>query len=156
VKGSGLIRSLQKKVPNTKILLFGSGENLPDIKKYFKQGIHGYLPKTAIAGDIRLAIEAVMAGRLYVPASVHRTFAAWLTDPLPKKKPGHSLTPRENEVLQLIVEEHTTNEIAKKLFISQCTVETHRVNLIHKLGVKNTAGLVRVAFEAGLYVRGVV
>jgi len=66
------------------------------------------------------------------------------------------LTPRENEVLQLIVEEHTINEIAKKLFISQCTVETHRVNLIHKLGVKNTAGLVRVAFEAGLYVRGVV
>ena len=151
VKDNDFIRNLRKKVPATKILLFGSGETVPEIKNYFKQGIHAYLPKTATASEIRLAIEAVIADNLYVPPSLHYTFTSWLTDPVRKKKPGHKLTQRENEILQLIVDEHTTNEIAKKLFISQCTVETHRVNLIQKLGVKNTAGLVRVAFEAGLY-----
>lgn len=151
LKEIDLIALLRKKSPNTKILLFGSGETVPEIKKYFKQGIHAYLPKTATIAEIHLAVEAAITGNLYVPASLNRTFNTWLTDPVRKKTPGHKLTQRENEVLQLIVEEHTTNEIAKKLFISQCTVETHRVNLIQKLGVKNTAGLVRVAFEAGLY-----
>lgn len=132
LRDSDLIRSLRKEVPNTKLLLFGSGETVPDIKKYFKQGIHAYLPKTATTGEIHLAIEAMIAGKLYISASLQWTFTSWLTDPLRKKKPGHKLTQRENEVLRLIVEEHTTNEIAKKLFISQCTVETHRVNLIQK------------------------
>lgn len=61
------------------------------------------------------------------------------------------MTRREKEVLQLIMDEYTTREIASKLFISHCTVETHRINLIQKLGVKNTAGMVRVAFEYGLF-----
>lgn len=156
VKDNDFIRNLRKKAPATKILLFGSGETVPEIKNYFKHGIHAYLPKTATASEIRLAIEAVIADNLYVPPSLHHTFTSWLTDPVRKKKPGHKLTQREKEVLRLIVEEHTTNEIAKKLFISQCTVETHRVNLIQKLGVKNTAGLVRVAFEAGLYTWGML
>ena len=156
LQNSDFIRSLRKQAPNTRILLFGSGETVPEIKKYFQQGIHAYLPKTATNSEIHLAIEAVIVGKLYLPTSLQWTFTTWLTDPLRKKKPGHKLTQRENEVLRLIVEEHTTNEIAKKLFISQCTVETHRVNLIQKLGVKNMAGLVRVAFEAGLYSRGMI
>jgi len=60
------------------------------------------------------------------------------------------LTAREKEILALIIKEFTTEEIAAKIFISTKTVESHRSNLIQKLGVKNTAGLVRVAFEKGL------
>ncbi|MCO6477059.1 MAG: response regulator transcription factor [Phaeodactylibacter sp.] len=66
----------------------------------------------------------------------------------PKKK---KLTEREQEVLQLIIEEYTTKEIAKKLFISSCTVETHRLNIIQKLGVRNTAGIVREAMRMDLF-----
>ena len=77
-------------------------------------------------------------------------FASWLTESAPKKKTGCKLTQREQEVLQLIVDEFTTTEIAKKLFIGQCTVETHRIKLIQKLGVKNTAGLVREAVQRQL------
>ena len=60
------------------------------------------------------------------------------------------LTRRETEVLQLIAEEHTTQEIADKLFVSVKTVETHRRNLTLKFAVKNSVGLVRMAMEMGL------
>ena len=60
------------------------------------------------------------------------------------------ITRREKEILKLIVDEHTTQEISEKLFISLSTVETHRANLLSKLNVRNTAGLVRVAVEKGL------
>ena len=104
VKESNLITVLRKKSPHTRILLFGSGETVPEIKKYFKQGILAYLPKTATIAEIDLAVEAVTAGDLYVPASMHRTFTSWLTDPVRKKKLDSKLTQRENEVLHLIVE----------------------------------------------------
>ncbi|MBK7939617.1 MAG: response regulator transcription factor [Lewinellaceae bacterium] len=156
VRQEAMIKQIQRTVPDTKILLFGSGDSIPEIKNFFKQGIRAYLPKTACPCDISEALSSLAAGNLYVPASLNRTFTSWLTDPMRKKKRGCEITQREKEVLSLIVEEHTTGEIAKKLFISYCTVETHRINLIQKLGVKNTAGLVRVAFEAGLYNRSII
>jgi DNA-binding CsgD family transcriptional regulator len=60
------------------------------------------------------------------------------------------LTKREREVLQLIIDEHTSQEIAAMLFISPHTVENHRISLMQKLEVKNTAGLVKKALEGGL------
>lgn len=156
VRQEGVIKQIRRKTPDAKILLFGSGDTIPEIKNYFKQGIQAYLPKTACSCDILEALSAIAAGDLYVPPSLNHTFTSWITNPTHKKKRGCEITQREKEVLSLIVEENTTGEIAKKLFISYCTVETHRVNLIQKLGVKNTAGLVRVAFEAGLYNRGII
>ena len=152
----GMIKQIRKAAPHARILLFGTGDSIPEIKTYFKQGIHAYLPKTACLDDISEALCNISAGKIYLPASLNRSFASWITAPILKKKRGQELTQREKEVLSLIVEEHTTGEIAQKLFISYCTVETHRVNLIQKLGVKNTAGMVRVAFETGLYNQGIV
>jgi len=154
IQETNLIQLIRRKFPDTRILIFGADESVPEIKKLFKQGIHAYLPKSSTAAEIQKALEEVMAGHLYIPAALTKTFSSWLLEASRKKKREHELTQRETEILFLIVEEHTTNEIAQKLFISHCTVETHRINMIHKLGVKNTAGLVRVAFEAGLYSRG--
>ncbi len=156
VRETDLIKQIRRQWPSTRILIFGTSDSLTEIKHYFKQGVRGYLPKASSALEIQLALSTVAKDELYVPASLNRTFTTWLTDHPRKKKPGNELTQREREILFLIVEEHTTNEIARKLFISQCTVETHRINLIQKLGVKNTAGLVRVAFEAGLYNQSIV
>jgi DNA-binding NarL/FixJ family response regulator len=151
VQDCSLLKIIRKKTPNAKILLFGSDETIPEVRKFFKIGICAYLPKTLDVAEINTALSNVVEGNIYVPASMNKIFASWLTDPVRKKKPGTKLSLREQEVLQLIVEEYTSIEIAKKLFISKCTVETHRINLIEKLGVKNVAGLVRVAFEAGYY-----
>lgn len=155
-KPEATIRAFHKIAPESKMLLFGSNnDSIPEVKKYYKLGVQAYLPKTSSAEDLHAALDELTAGRTYIPSSLHHAFASWLTTPVRKTKRGTRLTPREKEVLDLIVEEHTACEIASKLYISQCTVETHRVNLIQKLGVKNTAGLVRVAFEAGLYQRRV-
>lgn len=148
-----LLLNIHRKFPKVLILLFGTSTSITAIKKHYKHGIHAFVLKTATIEEIQSALQEILQGNLFIPASLTRTFRAWLTNdkPLRKKKHGDDLTQREKEILELIVEEHTTCEIAKKLFISHCTVETHRVHLIQKLGVKNTAGLVRVAFEAGLY-----
>jgi DNA-binding NarL/FixJ family response regulator len=151
VQDGSAFQSIHRQYPNMKILIFGAGETLPVIRKYFKQGISAYLPKSADATEIAAALDTLDAGELYVPKSLNETLANWLTDPLRKKKPGCKLTHREKEILQLIVEEFTTTEIAKKLYIGQCTVETHRIKLIQKLGVKNVAGLVREAIQRQLY-----
>jgi len=151
VHDGNILQSIRKNYPHLKILLFGVGETVPEIRKYFKQGICGYLPKSADAAEIESALACVKAGELYVPASLNKAFASWVTDPVGKKKPGCKLTQREQEILQLIIEEFTTTEIAKKLYIGKCTVETHRINLIEKLGVKNVAGLVREAIQRELY-----
>lgn len=144
-------QSIHRKNPRLKILLFGVGDTVPEIRKYFKQGVSAYLPKSADFAEIETALACLEAGELYVPPSLNKSFSNWLTDPVRKKKPGCKLTQREQEILQLIVEEFTTTEIAKKLYIGPCTVETHRVNLIQKLGVKNVAGLVREAIQQQLY-----
>lgn len=144
-------QSIHRKKPRLKILLFGVGETVPEIRKYFKHGASAYLPKSADFGEIEAALACIEAGELYVPASLNKSFSNWLTDPVRKKKPGCKLTQREQEILQLIVEEFTTTEIAKKLYIGPCTVETHRIKLIQKLGVKNVAGLVREAIQRQLY-----
>lgn len=152
IQEAGLVKMLRQQYPGIQILLFGSVDSIPAIKNFYRQGICAYLPKTTPVEEIRHALEEVIAGHVFIPVALNRSLATWLTTKNRKKKPlNNELTRREKEVLQLIMDEYTTREIASKLFISHCTVETHRINLIQKLGVKNTAGMVRVAFEYGLF-----
>lgn len=151
VRDGSAFYSIHRNFPNIKILLFGVGETIPEIRKYFKLGVCAYLPKSSDFSEIESALSCVEAGEFFVPASMNKSLASWLTDSVGKKKPGCKLTLREHEILKLIVDEFTTLEIAKKLFIGQCTVETHRIKLIQKLGVKNVAGLVREAIQRQLY-----
>ena len=76
--------------------------------------------------------------------------ASWIAPMRKEKKTAILITPREREVLHLIAYEFSTKQIASKLFVSYETISTHRQNLMRKLNVKNTAGLVRVAFEQAL------
>lgn len=151
VRDGSVLKSLKKKHPDLKILFFGVDETVPEIRKYFKQGVCGYLPKTANAEEIEFALHRLESGHCYVPVSLQSTFSTWLTDSDGHKKVKCKITEREKEVLQLIIEEFTTLEIAQKLYISNYTVESHRNNLIQKLGVKNVAGLVREAMQRQLY-----
>ena len=100
------------------------------------------------------AIETVHGGKMYLDESSNDIILNTIgqsvkrtndTDNFPK------LSRREKEVLRLILDEHTTQEIAEKLFISFGTVETHRRNMFTKTGTRNTAGLVKVALEYELY-----
>ena len=116
-----------------------------------KNGADGYLHKNSGADEIIQAIQDVMQGRIYVSEEISSNLLqAKNLAPLVSNSPFPRLSAREKEILGLIIDEKTTQEIAQQLFIGFGTVETHRRNIMIKLGVKNTAGLVRTALEYNL------
>ena len=134
---------------NFSIIGFTGVEDLTVIKHFIKNGAKGYLPKSATNDEILQAIQIVSEGRDFLPAEIALALAT--SNPIhPNPHYIPKLSMREKEVLSLIISEHTTQEIADKLFISVNTVETHRNHLLQKLGAKNLAGLVRIALEKGL------
>ncbi|WP_205780357.1 response regulator transcription factor [Flagellimonas oceanensis] len=123
------------------------------IRQMLNNGSKGYVLKNAGKTELVEAIESVFAGKTYLDETSKEIVFNMMTNDK-KIKETSSLFPklsrREKEVLQLILEEHTTQEIADKLFISFGTVETHRRNMLIKTGTRNTAGLVKVALEYAL------
>lgn len=114
------------------------------IQKMIDNGASGYLLKNASRDEIITGIQQAMKGRLYLSKEAELSI---------KKPEGQTvplLTMREKEVLELIAEGLTNNEIAQKLFISVTTVDTHRKNLLAKFGVGNTASLIKLAAKYGL------
>ena len=110
----------------------------------------GYLLKNTSKSELTEAIVQVKKGKRFLPKKISDIL---LNDSIGLENSSYfipKLTVREKEILALIIKEFTTDEIANELFVSIKTVESHRSNLIQKLGVKNSAGLVRVAFEKGL------
>jgi len=129
------------------------------IRQAFKTGADGYVLKSKPIAELHEAIDEVMAGNTYMGSGVA------LTNGMVGKADGlgsfkncfedrfilkHHLTKRELEVLNLISQAMSNKEIAKELFISVQTVSVHRKNIMRKLGVTNTAGLVKVAFDNNL------
>lgn len=149
--GNGVIacKELVKKYPDLKILGLTNFEDLSFVKQMIKNGAKGYLLKNTNKTQLFEAIHQIINGDIYLSETMKHKL---LEDSLGKSQDKFipRLTNREQEVLALIIKEYTTKEIAEKLFVTSKTVEAHRTNLIQKLGVKNTAGLVRVAFEKGL------
>jgi len=126
--------------------------NAEYIKEVLKEGASGYILKNTDHEELLTAIKAVSNGQQYYSQSVTQT----MMNSFAKKKNTSNdlinvkISKREKEILALIIKEYTAQEIAKLLFISLHTVETHRSNLMSKLGVRNSAGLVRVALENNL------
>lgn len=146
-----LIKTVRKSSPESRILLYGEHETIPEIKNYYLQGGHGYLKKSSSSTEIYQALEKIFAEGVYVSFMLKQELSRWISNVPIDQINNMNITPREKEILNLIVNEYTTKEMAQKLFICPSTVETHRNKLIQKLGVKNTAGLVRVAVETGMH-----
>jgi len=150
--GNGILacKDLLKKYPKLKIIALTNFEDSSFIRQIMKNGASGYLLKNTGKTELVTAIKTVLDGDNYLPKNIREIL---LNESIGKGNSAYfipKLTSREKEILDLIIREFTTEEMATALFISSKTVEAHRSNLIQKLGVKNTAGLVRVAFEKGL------
>lgn len=150
--GFDICSELKKQENCPKIIALTMYSNAGYINKMIKAGADGYLLKNTGKEELLKAVERVMDGERYYSKQVTDILVAGIQD---VKKPKSTdfiqkLTRREKEILQLIVDEYTTDEIAAKLFVSPTTVISHRKNLMRKLTVKNVAGLVRKAFEFGL------
>lgn len=148
LKASALIK---EKYPDTKIIALTMYREMHMVEAMFKNGAKAYLLKSCSRDELLKAIRDVAQNSEYLEDALREEFAQYLDKPLKKaKSDGPSVSKREKEVLQLISQEMTTSEIAIELFISVTTVETHRKNMLKKLGLRNTAGLMRYAFEHSL------
>ncbi len=136
---------VRKKYPNIKVLCFSQYDEKRFVKLVLKRGANGYLLKNAAATELILAIKTILGGNMYLSEELPNIF-----DEKQNKQSNYSnmkITSRERDVLNEICNEKSNHEIARLLLISHNTVETHRANLLLKVGVKNTAGLVRWAVE---------
>mgnify|MGYP000650314359 FL=1 len=153
INGLELTKLISKKYPAIKILILSMYNNAEYIKEVLKEGASGYVLKNTDHEELLNAIQSVFAGNQFYSQSVTQT----MMNSFAKKSQRNNtdilqvkISKREKEILSLIIKEHTAQEIANMLFISLHTVETHRSNLMSKLGVRNSAGLVRVALENNL------
>ncbi|GGG49284.1 response regulator [Hymenobacter glacieicola] len=153
--GLATTQRLREEFPNTRILILSMLNHERNIGQVLDAGAHGYVLKNADKSEIVAALHAVAAGKSYLCSKLGLFMLRKVLNQTGNfgdehlKKPG-DLSNREREVLQLIAEGLTTNEIADKLFTSKRTIETHRQNIIEKTQVKNTASLIKYAMENGL------
>jgi DNA-binding NarL/FixJ family response regulator len=146
-------RRIVKGNPDMKVIMLTIHDEPPYVFKSLEAGARGYLVKEAPLEELMTAIKAVMRGETYLSSN----FPPGLIDSYVKmakrgKKADEfsQLTRREREILQHIAEGRTSPQIAKMLFISKKTVENHRANIMEKLGIHDTAGLVRYAIKIKL------
>lgn len=142
---------INKSHPDVKVLMLSMFANEEHIVQALRHGASGYLVKDAAASELETAILTVARGDRYLGNSID---ALRVTRHLESPEGGTSsldrLTPRQREILQLVVEGNKTREIAEMLAVSVKTVETHRAQLMDRLGIRDVAGLVKYSIRVGL------
>ncbi len=154
MSGIELTLQLRQKYPKIKVLMLSVSEEAEMIREAFQAGVWGYMMKKSGKAELQKAIESIKNGQRYFSESVvFELMRLGLTDNIPHNEISqefNQLTEREIEIIRLISKELSSQEIAEKLFIAPKTVETHRHNILKKLGLKNTVGLVKYALKNGL------
>ncbi|MBR9919783.1 MAG: response regulator transcription factor [Bacteroidetes bacterium] len=139
--------SIRKNYPDLRILVLSMHDDSNYITAVLKAGANGYLVKNAGRKEVLKAIRKVINGESYYSPEAAKAVMDNMGSSR-NEMPG--LSDREKQIVKLICEEFTTREIAEKLFLSFHTVEKHRKNIIAKLDVRNTAGLVKWAIRNGI------
>ena len=139
LSGIELCKLVREQYPSVFIIGLSTFNQQSFIQKMMDNGASGYVLKNATQEELMEAIETVAGGKIYLSDEVASVLRKDNTETMPV------ITRREKEVLDLIAEGLTNNEIAKQLFIGITTVDTHRKNLLTKFNAKNTASLVRIA-----------
>lgn len=151
LSGLRVAAELRERAPETQVLVLSMHDNTEYVLESLRAGVHGYLLKDTAATELRGAIRAVRRGEsFFSPPIAARLSAVVRGDPAASSGALGLLTARERQVLAGVARGHTNREMAAQLGISPRTVESHRENLMKKLGVRTVAGLTRLALEAGL------
>lgn len=150
-KGAELATYIRQVYPRIRIIALTSLDAPIHVRSMMREGCKGYVLKNTDKTSLVYAIEEVYDGHEYIEPSLKEKM---LYNVMHYRKiatgKSPNLTHREKEILKLIVEEYTSQQIADQLFLSLRTVETHRFNLQKKLAVNNTIGLVKAAIQMGL------
>lgn len=144
---------IAKASPATRVIILSMHRSAEFVRTAFQVGATGYLLKASAVSELQEAVQAVVHGAVYVSPAIRATFDDWrhrrvkLTG---RSHPLAELTPRQREIVQLVAEGLSNRQIAGALHIHIKTVESHRTELMKRLGIHDVAGLVRYAIRHGL------
>lgn len=150
---------IKRDFPQVKVVILSMHTNEEYVLQVLRSGASGYLLKDAGIAELEIALKAVERGETYLsPPISQRVISDYVRRVKIETEQNETegavgldrLTPRQREILQLIAEGHTTQDIAETLNISVKTVETHRMQLMERLDIHDIAGLVRFAVKVGL------
>jgi DNA-binding NarL/FixJ family response regulator len=151
LNGLDAVRALKKTNQHTKVV-FLTMHSDPDLAtEAFRVGASGYLLKQSAGDELITAIHTVLQGEVYVtPELKHEVLEAFMRAGSDPDRTSVELTARQREVLQLVAEGHTMKEIASALNVSTRTVESHKYDVMEKLGIETTAELIQYAIKRGI------
>ena len=151
MSGFEVAKIVRKDFPGTHVLILTAYEQEEYVHQALEFGVEGYLLKSAEKEELILAIRSVLKGEKAFSPRVNEVivkgFLSRREQPKTSQPPSALLTAREMEILELVSRGLTNQQIAQKLFISSRTIDTHRTNIMHKIGVHDVAHLVRYAIE---------
>jgi len=150
ISGITLAKEILQKHTGIKILILTMHKEPEYFEELFNAGIKGFINKNADKNEIMEALDMIQQGKTYYGRDIINEYINYQKRPTIDKPEDLRITQREKEVLKLILEGNTTLEICEKLFVTKNTIDSHRKNLLSKLGVKNTAELVKLAIEKKL------
>jgi DNA-binding NarL/FixJ family response regulator len=149
LNGLDAARRLGAECPEVRVLILSMHTDPGYVREAMQAGTAGYLLKDAGVEELELAIRAALRGERYLDPRISKQVIEGYVRGLDAPE-GAALTPRQREILQLIAEGRSTREIAQRLHVSVKTVETHRAQLMDRLGIRDVAGLTRYAIRIGL------
>ncbi|WP_316796418.1 response regulator transcription factor [Pedobacter agri] len=152
LNGYQTIKVIKTDYPKIKVIVLSMLNDKRSVLNMLEAGANGFLFKDTDDKHLFKAIDCVMDGKYYVSESLNDILEEFLNNLRHKKtKTKHTLSAREMEIVNLIVEGNTNVQIADILFLSTRTVDTHRKNIFHKLDLNNTASLVKYAIENKMF-----
>lgn len=146
--GLGLLRAARVRWPNLHVIILSSRDDADAVGTAFAAGASAYVAKSGSVDELAEAIEAALQGRPYVSSRIGERLAQWAASPGAGSL--DRLSPRQRQILRLIAEGQSTKVIARHLAISVTTVNTHRAEIMKRLGIHDVASLTRFAGEHGL------
>jgi DNA-binding NarL/FixJ family response regulator len=144
-------REITRRKPDVRVLMLSMHDNEQYLFEAIRVGASGYVLKSAVDRDVVEACRAAMRGEPFLyPGAVRALMREYVERARVGETVGEVLTPREEEIVKLVAEAHTNDEIADMLVISKKTVERHRANILEKLGMRDRVELTRYAIRRGL------
>jgi len=141
---------LRERLPQTKVIILSMHTSEEYVLLALRAGAAAYLIKDSATAELELALKSVMRGETYLSPAISRQVVDGYVQRVGAGASPDPLTPRQREVLKRIAEGRSTKEIAYELSLSVKTVETHRAQIMERLGIRDVAGLVRYAMRTGL------
>jgi DNA-binding NarL/FixJ family response regulator len=145
-------RRIHERYPGTKVVIVSQFEDREHVLDAFDAGVQGFIEKTAASSELAAGVRSVSSGESFLSPTAARLLVEEFqhTEHRHAEDPYQRLTEREREILRLVAEGYTTQEIADMLVVSSKTVEGHRCSLMAKLGVHDRIGLVKYALRKGI------